>query len=282
MSDLVTAFKEYLTIIKSLSPNSIDSYVRDLIEFEEYLDRKKLTLLNSKSEHLVGYLQTISNPNTQNRHLSSINSFYKFATESFDDVTKPKASFAKRPKELPKYLNNEEITKNLTLIDQSTQTGQRDYAMILFLYATGVRVSELIQITKDDIEKNWIRVLYAKGSKQRIVPIAQKALDALILYLNNRKHKSEYLFINYKGDPISRISVFKICKKYFNVSPHVFRHSYATSLILGGADLMVVSELLGHSNIETTQIYTHLEQKHLAQTIKQYHPLNTRKRSSSN
>ena len=165
---------------------------------------------------------------------------------------------------------------NLQLIDKTKELGLRDFAMILFLYATGVRVSELIQIKKNDIEENLIKVLYAKGSKQRVVPIAKVALNALYDYLNSRKTKSNYLFINYKGEPISRISVYKITKKYFNVSPHVFRHSYATSLILGGADLMVVSELLGHTNIETTQIYTHIQQQHLNETIKQYHPLNRR------
>ena len=119
-----------------------------------------------------------------------------------------------------------------------------------------------------------MKVIYAKGSKQRIVPIASIAIDALNDYLNKLEKKSDYLFLNYKGTPLSRISVFKITKKYYNVSPHTFRHSYATSLILGGADLMVVSELLGHSNIETTQIYTHIQQKHLTQTINSFHPLN--------
>ena len=277
MSDIIVAFKEYLTIIKSLASNSVDSYLSDLTEFEAFLIEKKSTLLNSTSEDLIEYLQLIKNPNTQNRHLSSINSFYKFAEESFDDIIKPKASFAKLPKKLPKYLSDEQIINNLNLIDRSNETGLRDYAIILFLYATGVRVSELIEIKKNDIEKNWLRVLFAKGSKQRVVPIADIALEALNKYLEHRSKKSEYLFINYLGNPLSRVSVFKICKKYYDVSPHVFRHSYATSLILGGADLMVVSELLGHSNLETTQIYTHIQQKHLAQTVKEYHPLNTRK-----
>ncbi len=267
MSDLIVAFREYLTIIKSLASNSIDSYTSDLIEFEAFLLDKKRTLIGSSSEDLIEYLQTIQNPRTQNRHLSSINSFYKFANEKFDDIIKPKASFAKLPKKLPKYLNDEEILKNIELIDRTNEIGLRDYAIILFLYATGVRVSELIQIKKNDIEKNWVKVLFAKGSKQRVVPIASVALQALNNYLENRTKKSDHIFINYQGNPLSRITIFKICKKYFNVSPHVFRHSYATSLILGGADLMVVSELLGHSNIETTQIYTHISTEQL-KTIK--------------
>jgi len=274
MNDIIVAFKEHLTIIKSLSKHSIEAYISDIQEYESFLTQHNITLINSTSVELISYLKTIKNPRTQNRHLSSINSFYNFCFDSFNDIEKPKASFAKIPKNLPKYLTNEKIMANLQLIDRSKELGLRDYAIILFLYATGVRVSELIEIKKNDIEESLIRVLYAKGSKQRIVPIAKVALDALYQYLNNRNKKSSYLFINYKGDKLSRISIYKITKKYFNVSPHVFRHSYATSLILGGADLMVVSELLGHSNIETTQIYTHIQQQHLNETIKEYHPLN--------
>jgi len=274
MSDIVVAFKEHLTIIKSLATQSIDAYIKDVEDFESYLQINNKTLLTSTSEELIEYLKAINNPRTQNRHLSSINSFYNFCDQYFDTIQIPKAAFAKLGKTLPKYLSNEQIMKNLQLIDRTKELGLRDYAMILFLYATGVRVSELIQIKKNDIEDTLIKVLYAKGAKQRVVPIAKTALNALYQYLNARKIKSNFLFINYKGNPISRISVYKITKKYFNVSPHVFRHSYATSLILGGADLMVVSELLGHVNIETTQIYTHIQQKHLNETIKKFHPLN--------
>ena len=275
MSDILEGFYEYLTIIKALSVNTIKAYIADLTDFENFLKTKKKTLLNSTSEDLVEYLISITNPKTQNRHLSSINMFYNFCDMHYDDIIKPKAAFAKIPKNIPKYLDNTTILEHLDLIDRSTLLGLRDYAIVMFLYATGVRVSELISLKTDDISDNWIKVIYAKGSKQRVVPIAKVALDALNEYISQRKHKSEYLFLNYMGKPISRISVFKITKKYFNVSPHVFRHSYATSLILGGADLMVVSELLGHSSLETTQIYTHIEQKHLRETILNHHPINS-------
>ncbi len=274
MSEPIEAFKEHLTIIRSLASNSVDAYVNDLNDYEEYLSSLKKDLLKASSEDLLSYLSIIENPRTQNRRLSSINSFYNFSSENFDGVEKPKAVFAKLPKTLPKYLSDEEIMKALELIDTTTVLGKRDYALILFLYATGVRVSELITIKQEDIEGNWVKVRFAKGSKQRVVPIAEFALDALKDYLYGRDKKSEYLFLNYLGKPLSRISVFKITKKYYNYSPHVFRHSYATSLILGGADLMVVSELLGHSSVETTQIYTHIQQKHLRDTIDSYHPLN--------
>ena len=274
MSELVLAFKEYLTIIRFLSANSIEAYIADIKDYESFLLKNKKSLLLSSSENLLQYLITINNPRTQNRHLSTINTFYKFCDENYDNIQKPKASFAKIPQTLPKYLTNQDIMNKLKLIDKSTIIGLRDYAMILFLYATGVRVSELLSIKRDDITDNWIKILFAKGSKQRVIPIARIALEAFRNYISNRKDNSEFLFLNYKGNPISRISVFKITKKYCGVSPHIFRHSYATSLILGGADLMVVSELLGHSNIETTQIYTHIEQQHLKETIEQFHPLN--------
>jgi integrase/recombinase XerD len=277
MSNLVSAFEEYLTIIKSLAPNSVKAYIADILDLETFLEKQNKELLDINNDLLISYLQEIENPLTQNRHLSSINSFFNFASENFDDIVKPKVSFSKLPQTLPKYLSEQQIHAGLALIDRTNILGKRDYAIALFLYATGVRVSELIQVKKSDIEKNWIRVLYAKGSKQRLVPIAQVALSALYEYLNERTISSDYLFLNYQGKPISRISIFKITQKYFGVSPHVFRHSYATSLILGGADLMVVSELLGHSNIETTQIYTHIQQKHLTQTIDDFHPLNNRK-----
>jgi len=185
---------------------------------------------------------------------------------------------AKVPKNLPKYLSFEEIKEGLNRIDTSKLLGLRDYALILFLYASGCRVSEAILSTRDDLNskdpKNaWLKIRFAKGQKERMVPIAPIAIEAIENYLHKASIQSKYLWLNYRGEPLSRISAYKIVKSYLNVSPHVLRHSFASSLIVGGADLRVVQELLGHSSLETTQIYTHIEQGHLAQTINSYHPL---------
>lgn len=267
---LIEAYKEYLLVIRNLSKNSIDAYISDLNEFSLFIDKD---LLCVETNDLLKYLSGIKNTRSQNRKASSINLFYDFCLEKYDFADKPKAVMAKITKSLPKYLEFEEIQKGLGLIDRSNEIGLRDYAMILFLYATGLRVSELISVKKSDISDAWLKVRYAKGAKQRMVPIANNALDAINTYLKQRTKKSDYLWLNYQGNPLSRISVYKITMKYFGVSPHVFRHSFATSLILGDADLIVVSELLGHENLVTTQIYTHIAQHHLQETINNFHPL---------
>ena len=278
MSKELEAFIEYLIIIKGLSKKSIDSYRSDLVQFEEVM---KKPIIKATSEDVIDFLAQIKklengqivNQRTLNRKLSSINSFFNFAYKEELIDKKIKIHQLKPPKSLPKFLSNDEIIEGIKLIDTSTWFGLRDKALILFIYATGLRVSEAMDAKKDDIEDGWIRVRNAKGDKQRVVPIAKMAIDALNEYLFKRPFVSDYLFINSKGDRLSRISAFKITKKYLNVSPHVLRHSFATSLVLGGADLRVVQELLGHSSMLTTQIYTHIQKENLFDTVYKYHPL---------
>ncbi len=278
MSKELEAFIEYLVIIKGLSKNSIEFYKSDLIQFEEFLGKP---IIEASSEDVIDFLSEIKkvengiiqNQRTINRKLSSINSFFKFAYKEDWSDKKLHIHQTKPPKQLPKYLSNEEIMEVVKNIDTSNWLNSRDKALILFLYATGLRVSEAMNAKKDDIEDGWIRVRNAKGDKQRIVPIASSALIALDDYLKIRPKKSDYLFINSRGGQLSRISAFNITKKYLNVSPHVLRHSFATSLVLGGADLRVVQELLGHSSLLTTQIYTHIQKENLLDTVNKYHPL---------
>jgi integrase/recombinase XerD len=142
-----------------------------------------------------------------------------------------------------------------------------------FLFASGTRISECLALRGEDMEEGWLHVRHAKGEKERIVPIAKVALDAINAYLVEKPKDHEYIWCNYKGDSLSRISAYKITQKYLGVSPHVLRHSYATSLITGGADLRVVQELLGHASLLTTQIYTHIQKQDLKETVEVCHPL---------
>lgn len=272
-ANLLEAFLEYIVVLKGLSKNTSQAYLGDLQQFEQFLKSKNIELFNASSENLISYLSTFSNKRTQNRNLASINSFFDFCYEKYNLQEKPTSQSAKIPKNLPKYLSYENIINCTKLIDKSNELGLRDYAMILFLYASGLRVSELINLKNNDLSNGWIIVKFAKGAKERMVPIAQIAIDALKNYQNVRTSKTDWVWQNYKHQKISRISVFNITQKYCGVSPHIFRHSFATSLILSGADLAVVGELLGHSNLSTTQIYTHIQKEHLQKTLLQNHPL---------
>ncbi len=270
MSTALEAFIEYITVVKGLSKKSIEAYSGDLLDFESFL---KKDVINAKLDDILSYLEKYTNQNSINRKLSAINTFFKFCEkENFID-DRPILKQFKRQRNLPILLEYEDIMQGLKLIKKKSWIDYRDYAYILFLYATGVRVSESIEIRKDDINGEWLKIRSAKGDKQRMVPIAKFVLKVLNEYLDKREKKSEYIWLNYKGDKMSRITAFKITKKYLNVSPHVLRHSFATSLVLGRADLRVVQELLGHSTILTTQIYTHIQQKNLEQTVMEFHPL---------
>ncbi len=264
------AFIEYILVVKGLGRLSIQAYQSDLVQFEGFLQKD---LILATNEEILSFLTFFENPRTRNRKLSSINAFFDFCYKSQFIYEKPKLQLAKVGQNLPKFLEYDEIMHMANMIDKNKEMGLRDYALILFLYATGCRVSEAIKAKKNDIEDGWLKIYSAKGDKQRLVPIAPKALESLQLYLQNRSCESPYLWLNYQGSVLSRISVFKMVKKYLGVSPHVLRHSFATALILGGADLRVVQELLGHESITTTQIYTHLQKEDLRQSVTRYHPL---------
>lgn len=270
MSNGVEAFLEYISIVKMLSANTIEAYKNDLLQFEAFSGKEAI---KTKSEDLIAFLGTLDNKRTLNRKLSSINTFYTFCIKSDFIDESPTLKLAKVPKTLPKFLDYNEIKKGLSLIDLNALAGLRDYAFILFLYATGARVSEAIEARRGEIEEGWLKILNAKGDKERMVPIAPDALAAIDIYLKERKNQDDHLWLNYQGKRMSRITAFKITQKYLGVSPHVLRHSFATAMILGGADLRVVQELLGHVSISTTQIYTHLHRKDLQDTVVAYHPL---------
>jgi integrase/recombinase XerD len=270
MSNELEAFLEYISVTKALSPKSISAYKSDLLNIEESL---KLPLIQLDSSMLLEYLSSYNNKRTLNRKLSSVNAFFDFCYKEQFRTQKEKLRLSKIPRLLPKFLSYKEIQTSLKLIDRSTWLGLRDYALILFLYATGTRISECLALGRDDIDGEWLHIRHAKGEKERIVPIAQVAIDAIDEYLEMVRLEKDFIWMNYKGTKLSRISAYKITQKYLGVSPHVLRHSYATSLIRGGADLRVVQELLGHASLLTTQIYTHIQKQDLKETVDVCHPM---------
>ncbi|WP_415398242.1 tyrosine-type recombinase/integrase [Sulfurimonas sp. CS5] len=270
LSNELEAFIEYISVTRALSKKSVEAYKGDLSSIENEL---QTPLISLESKSVLAYLSRYKNKRTLNRKLSAINAFFDFCHKSHFSTEKTKYKFAKIPKLLPKFLSYKEIQNSLALIDRSSWLGLRDYALIIFLFASGTRISECLALRGEDMEDGWLHVRHAKGEKERIVPIAKVALEAINAYLLEKPKEHEYIWCNYKGDSLSRISAYKITQKYLGVSPHVLRHSYATSLITGGADLRVVQELLGHASLLTTQIYTHIQKQDLKDTVEVCHPL---------
>ena len=269
-SDILVAFKEHIGVVKALGSSTVSSYLADIQQLEDHADKP---LLSIESTDILSFLAIFDNKRTLNRKLSAINAFFNFChLHDFHDKH-IRIPMAKIPKNLPKYLSLEEILSGVDLIDTQTVMGKRDYALIFFLYASGCRISEALSVRRNDIVEGWLKIRYAKGEKERMVPLAPIAIDALESYLENSDIRSSHVWLNYRGEVLSRISAYKIIKKYLGVSPHVLRHSFASALIIGGADLRVVQELLGHSSLITTQIYTHIERKELKETVHRYHPL---------
>ncbi len=270
MSGELEAFLEYLAVVKLSNTKTIEAYKSDILSMEMVLGKSAVSF---SSEDIVRYLSDFNNPSTKNRKLSALNSFYRFCMKNDFLDEKPHIELAKLQKNIPQYLRYDEISKALNCIDTTTWIGKRDYAFILFLYASGARVSEALSVKRDDFDGEWIKFLNTKRDKQRVVPVATVALDAIAEYQKSINFNSEYIWLNYQGKKLSRISAFKTVKKYLGVYPHALRHSYATELIINGADLRVVQELLGHSSLITTSIYTHIENQELKRCMFEYHPM---------
>ena len=271
MSNELEVFLEYISVTRALRKRSVEAYRADLGTIESELQKP---LIKVDLSSLLSLLSKYKNKRTLNRKFSSVNAFFDFCYKNQYRDENQKLKFAKVPKLLPKFLSFIEIQNALKLINRTTWIGKRDYALILFLYATGARISECLELSRNDIEGEWLHIRHAKGEKERIVPIAKVAINAIEEYLKESAFDKEFVWCNYQGAKLSRISAYKITQKYLGVSPHVLRHSYATSLITGGADLRVVQELLGHSSLLTTQIYTHIQKQNLKETVEVYHPMN--------
>ncbi len=288
-------FSNYLKLERSLSKNSIEAYVHDVNLLAQYLEVSKLEIspLAISSKDLQNFLLYINelgmSAHSQARILSGIKGFYKYLL-SEDLVDKDPTTLIEGPRlgrKLPDTLDYADIIKLLEAIDLSTPEGGRNRAMLEILYSSGLRVSELVELRRANVyfDLGFLRVI-GKGNKERLVPIGRDAMRYLKIYLEEirvhvpvKKDFEGYVFLNRRGAKISRVSIFLIIKSLAakiglrkSISPHTFRHSFATHLIEGGADLRAVQEMLGHESITTTEIYTHLDRDYLKQVIKEFHP----------
>ena len=292
----IRGFKNYLQIEKSLSNNTVDAYCRDIIKLNEFFNNDQFTKkINELSyEDFQNYLAFLNkqkiNARSQSRVISSIRSFFKYLILEKIVVENPSDLLEnpKTGKKLPEFLTINEVDELVQQIDRSKSDGERNLAIIEVLYGCGLRVTELIELKISEIywKEGFIRVI-GKGNKERLIPLGKIASKHLKVYLEEvRVHQKlsnefiDHVFINKNGKKLSRVMIFKIIKKLTemacikkNVSPHTLRHSFATHLVEGGADLRAVQEMLGHQSITTTEIYTHLDKNYLKQSILDHHPL---------
>ncbi|MCS7280653.1 MAG: site-specific tyrosine recombinase XerD [Desulfobacterota bacterium] len=280
--EILDSYITYLTAEKGASLNTIESYTRDIISYLEFAKNAQEELHKRETvEKFVVHLRKKGlKPRSISRYISSLKGFFNFMVGEEYLKENPLCDF-ERPKINPPYpcvLSEEEI-ESLLLLPNDTKTGLRDRTMLELLYATGIRVSELINLKKSDvnIDAGFI-VTVGKRSKERIIPLNRHSVEALKEYFEKVKPKGKYLFPNRKGERLSRQAIWKIIKKYAKaihrkkVSPHTIRHTFASHLIQGGADLRSVQVLLGHEDISTTQIYTHIDKRRLKEIHKKYHP----------
>jgi integrase/recombinase XerD len=291
----IQGFKSFLQLEKSLSKNSVEAYLHDVDLLIRFLEFKKLNLSPKDLElgHLQDFLKWINemgmSAHSQARIISGIKSFYKYLLLE-NILNHNPTELIEAPKlgrKLPDTLSLEEINKIIEAIDLSTPEGQRNKAILETLYSCGLRVSELVNLKISNLYFNdeFIKVV-GKGDKERLVPIGSVAIKQINIYKNEirsnlavKKEHEDVLFLNRRGSKLSRVMVFTIIKQLAfkiglkkHISPHTFRHSFATHLIEGGADLRAVQEMLGHESITTTEIYTHLDRDYLRQAIIQFHP----------
>lgn len=290
----ILGFKQFLTLEKSLSKHSIEAYCRDIEKLKYWsADMGFATPLSLTKKNLEQFSAFIAEmgfqATSQARIVSGVRAFYKFLVLD-DFLTESPADFLEPPKtgrKLPVVLSPEEIDAMILSIDRSTDEGERNVAMLETLYSCGLRVSELVglQLTHVHVNEQFIQVL-GKGNKERLVPISERALKHIQLYTSNIRNKldiskqhRDLVFLNRYGRGLTRQSVFLFIKKAAQmagidkvISPHTFRHSFATHLVEAGADLRAVQEMLGHESITTTEIYTHLDRNYLADTLVKYHP----------
>jgi len=291
---ILKEYKVFLQLEKSLSPNTVSAYLSDVDKLFLYLSDAHITYQEAKLAHFQDFLIDLAevgiSARSQARIVSGIKSFYHFLliTNLLDDDPTDLLELPKVGLHLPEVLSVEEINAIVDVVDLSLPEGQRNRAIIEMLYGSGLRVSELVNVklSNIDFEHAFLKV-EGKGSKQRLVPLSEEADAQIRLWhivrneLNIQKGQEDYLFLNRRGSQLSRVMIFNIVKQLAelagikkNISPHTFRHSFATHLLEGGANLRVIQQLLGHESIMTTEIYTHIDVELLRDTVLSFHPRN--------
>lgn len=294
ISNYITEYLLYLSVERGYSQHTIDSYKRQLYKFAAFLEQNKIDNIQQVTKPMVqNFLnlteQQVLSTRTIAQLVTSLRSFFKYLAEENFIQENPlnQLKLPKLPKQLPKYLTLSEVDTLLALeIEQPEHFKMRTRVLIELLYSCGMRISELIGLKTEDIhfQMGLIRV-YGKGDKERVIPVNSFALELIETYLQTarphilKQRQSEYLLINHHGKQLTRQGAWKLIQQAAklvgiekSVSPHMLRHSFATHLIENGADLRIVQELLGHSDISTTQIYTHVSKKHIQKAYKKYHP----------
>ena len=281
------SFLNYLLVDKGLSNNTVKAYEADISSFFQWLDNEDLKYKNLQEDHINQYIsflfQRKMRSSSVNRKISSIKSFYIFLVKRnflknspLNDLVTPK-----QEKYLPESMSEAEVDKLLNSPDVANKIENRDKAMIEMLYATGMRISELVNLKITDVDmKRCVVKVFGKGSKERLVPFGETALDSLKSYLNHREQSSsKEIFLSNRGKKMTRVAFWQRVKIYLirenlknSISPHTLRHAFATHLLNRGADLRSVQLLLGHSDLSTTQIYTHIAKQRLSDVLKKHHP----------
>jgi integrase/recombinase XerD len=289
----ISSFLTHVKVEKGLSSNTVSAYRRDLVKFDRFAQKRKLSLERVTRDDLVDFLAGLYRMNLESRtvarHLVTLRNLFRFAQMQELISTDPSINLEspKIRRSLPGYLRLEEVERLLEQPDSTTALGLRDRAMLEVLYSTGLRVSELIGLRVSDLDSKvgCVRCI-GKGDKERIVPVGRKALSMVEKYLRDARPQllgklrgSPTLFLNRRGVSLSRVGVWKILSAYgrraglrVSLTPHMLRHSFATHLLERGADLRSVQLMLGHADISTTQIYTHVVEERLKQIYKAHHP----------
>ena len=287
MNNEINDYINYLKIERQLSPNTIDSYTRDLEDFYKFTGKSYKFVVKDDFINYITYLNKKISARSINRHIVSIKNYFKFLERNNLITNNPTVDISglKMPKKMPRILSEEDIN-NLLDLPLEDAYDYRNKAMLELMYSSGLRVSELLslEVNNIDFNMNLVRV-YGKGSKERIVPIDDIATKYLFEYINIYRNtllknkESDILFLNSRGSKLSRQGFFKILKEIARekgikkeLSPHTIRHSFATHLLNNGADLRSIQTMLGHENIETTQIYTHVSNNYVKENYESAHP----------